>query len=693
MSVTLGISFAVRGVVGAVSSLNAMNSALKRSETALRNFGNAQAKALASGGLTQDQQNQAQRMLSLSNSLRKVGTAFNIAASAVKTFLRVLGMIVIAGSAAMVLLTKLAQTALMVGVKFVQASKAISDATEKMFTSVRVLEGRLGGGLSAKAVEAASKAARELPTSMAAILEDVNVVINNPDIRKTFQESLAKGQTDMVSQIAEMMIGLRMTQPDIAARLGLMLPNILGGNTASFRAGFEVRPDQAAKAIANEQNIRGQKMTEEDFKRGGESALRFVMQYIQTLVSSDTLKSLKFMPSLQLEKLTSNFRTLLATLGGVDISNIAKTAERGTVASEFGKVLGVINDNLEQFFGSDSIKSFGVQLVARVHEFLTPVIGWINRLFDQVRAIFDSSMTFGEKFRNALSAILIPIKDIAIEIMKGLMAWLKGVFLEVPIFRALYGFAVLGTRMFLRLFEVINKFFSGAGTERVGKFAAGQMIQRLENQGVTRQVGADLSQRAQSIIDAMASNMVMGTGGSEEDIQALNAGLRNYITGKMDRSKFQDTVTAVMDRNLSAFEKEKKASEGQREVNPSGLVSMYKAYASGRLSIPLGVDSGLDGMLPDRESWERLVNNAFKGGAEQFSNLSASFSRGLSGRFPVSQESSNRWRESEAQQKASDQEKYLQQIADNTTSERQRWVHDRLFGSPLTRDYGVIPVN
>lgn len=144
----------------------------------------------------------------------------------------------------------LQQVLLMTGKLAMQGVMAAGRIHEQYIGQKAVLSSRFGANMADPMTQAITKVAGNLGMSITKAMEQFNIAANQPKLRKSFANSRT-GQIDekRLEDMLRTVAIIEKTQPDVAMRLGMMLPNLMAGDPRTFMHAFEIGPKDAAASM------------------------------------------------------------------------------------------------------------------------------------------------------------------------------------------------------------------------------------------------------------------------------------------------------------------------------------------------------------------------------------------------------------------------------------------------------------
>jgi len=400
--VTYGLNFIVRGAANSQAAISNFTQVISRADRAIQNHARSINRNLAqTANASPATQKLGLMWNGLSSAVGKVGTAFSVVGAALKTVLSVAtgGFVVWVGTG--LLLKKVADTAIGTARAMFDLGKAAISAAETVSSKVLMIQGRLGPTMGKIVKNAALDASRSTGIALDEIIGTTNIFLNNPELRKMIEKRLKDGDGSVVKDLAVMMKQIQVTNPDIAARIGIMLPNILGGSAQSFKFGFEVSPEQAETAI---KNYFGGKLpagvSAAGFRSGeGMKPFQFVQSYLDTLMPRDTVSKMAYMASAQVGVLGGSGRALISKAMGAEEENLG-------VVGAVGKSLGAVSDvilNILKSEGMDKIAERVAETAGRWGEIASQMI---TNVLNPLTEAANGQKTWGEAFSDVRDKLL-----------------------------------------------------------------------------------------------------------------------------------------------------------------------------------------------------------------------------------------------------------------------------------------------
>lgn len=297
-------------------------------------------------------------------------------------------------------------------------AQAVGKSTEQYEKQFEVLRSRFGQA-SSSIISEAIKVGDSLGANVRDVLEEIITITNSQAARQALIDPLGRVDVDKMRDIVRMIQSIKMTQPDIAARFGQMVPNILQGDSRSFSFGFETTPQAAEesyrtalltkreetenklaelreskqtelnkKLIALEEK-RLQKIKEKqqnvvtagEFAQGGESALRFTQQTAELFVDEESFEVLAKQASASFRRIQGAFYVMMADLGSSGPYRLV--ADR----------IEVLADMFSKVADSEAMMEAGKALSEYLGGIFARFDGAFTGLFDGIK----DDMTFEEK--------------------------------------------------------------------------------------------------------------------------------------------------------------------------------------------------------------------------------------------------------------------------------------------------------
>ena len=132
------------------------------------------------------------------------------------------------------------------------ALKTLKSVNEQFLGFEAMLASRFGGKTMSPMLQSIATGGMRYGMSPTDSLQVAQYASNTPSIKNAmFNSKTGAVNKKMIDSIMFSMKGIQLTQPDIWARLGMMLPNILAGDPRSFRHGFETGPVEAGISTQN----------------------------------------------------------------------------------------------------------------------------------------------------------------------------------------------------------------------------------------------------------------------------------------------------------------------------------------------------------------------------------------------------------------------------------------------------------
>lgn len=479
-NLTFGLNYVVRGASNLIASTSKVTRAVSEMERAVTRKTRSMEKNLSaanSGDI--NAKIRLMRWQAIGAGVSKVATGYRLLASAVGAVTNLALAGVTSWVATGFILKSVASKVVNLTAAFTRMGLTAVASTEKVISSISMLEGRLGEKMGKVASDAAMKAGNALGIAFEEVAGTLNMFLNNPELKTMITSNLEKGSTKIVGDLAMMLKQIQMTQPDIAARLGIMLPNILGGSVQSFKAGFEVTPEQAEGSIKQANGGRLPTGVSAKGFRGakGLDPFNFVQAYLNATVPVDKVKRLGMMFSAQQSVLGSTTRRVLTRITGGETDSMG-------IVGMLGKALNDISTKMMAFLDSKFAVKLGDAVGKRMEKLSAVISKVVDWTFGDVGGL-DSKESFTSWADAAGERLLGVVKQIG-SLAAGAFTTISR-FLEQSAFGELYSaaksmlalmwdFFHYGLVVFRGVMQLVNKFTGGRSQEadiEVGNKTAG----------------------------------------------------------------------------------------------------------------------------------------------------------------------------------------------------------------------------